>query len=164
MHFGFIWCLLLQNFIWDITTHLLVRSFGAPVSCGGFSDFLVLMTLTVLRRPGQVCCRMPHWNLCVVLLKIRLRLWVLRKKRPSSSYIKGTYYQYDLWLSVLALIIQLKAVYSKLLCSKVSLPLLPVPLPGYFHIIHFGMESLYAGHTLGMGVMLPTLKAVEIST
>ena len=126
---------------------------------------LFFMIIMVLRSAGQVCCTMPqYWNLCVVLLKIRLGLWVLRKKRPSSSYIKGTYYQYDLWLSVLALIIQLKVVYSKLLYSKLSLPRLPVPPPGYFHIIHFGMESLCAGHTLGMGVMLPTLKAEEIST
>lgn len=58
------------------------------------------MTLTVLRSPGWVPCRMPlRWNLCVIFLMIRLCLWDFGRNMTEGKYyfitsIKGTSYSW----------------------------------------------------------------------
>ena len=109
---------------------------------------LFLMTLTVWRRTGQVCCRMfPNWDLSDDFPRDETGVMGfgeenLSDKGPFSSYhIKGTYYEQDFSLLMLTLIPWLRVFVR-------SLPW-TVPLFPPFHAVLFGRKHvlLCTAHT-----------------
>lgn len=70
-------------------------------------------------------------------------------KVPFLSHIKGSYYHYDLSLSMIMLITWVDAVFVTFLYYNVTLLLLP------FHTVLFGRRSLSTGHIYGLRSNVP---------
>jgi hypothetical protein len=74
----------------DTILHKVAMSPLALLGCDSFSDFLFffLMTLTILKSPGQAFGSMFFfWNFSDVALKIRLEFWVLVRETPEVKFL-----------------------------------------------------------------------------